>query len=132
MHYWKYQMNCFMVVIISWGLSERWVHSWKYHRNCFRNSVATSLPLVFTDILSSLISLSISCGEERIWKAINLNITRKHIWYNIHVCMCELYNKSKTASKKITKTERKGIFIVWPISWDKQSNGSNTWNHNSQ
>lgn len=40
--------------------------SLKHQINCFRNSVATSLPLVFTDILSSLISLSMSCNLKAI------------------------------------------------------------------
>lgn len=32
--------------------------------NCLRNSVATSLPRVFTDNFSSLISLSMSCTKK--------------------------------------------------------------------
>lgn len=37
----------------------------RHQMNCFRNSVATSLPRVFTDNFSSLISLSMSCTSTK-------------------------------------------------------------------
>lgn len=58
--------NCIFQKCYNFSYATRWGFNSanSNQMNCFRNSVATSLPRVFTDNFSSLISLSMSCSSE--------------------------------------------------------------------